>query len=316
MEWENLGLIFTSKNLKSLDSDLEFAKSPQFLSINNKPYFFFTSQKRDEGKWIALPYWVEMSEDLVSIKKHSVRSVLDQGDLGTFDEHGIFPFSPTKIDDSNFIGYTTGWSRRKSVDIDMSIGFSVSHDGLAYKKIGKGPLLTHCLNEPMLVGDAFVRKFHGKFYMWYIYGNEWKKDIKTGTPERSYRISQATSRDGIDWKRDGGFVINQKSANECQALPSVTFFNNRFHMLFCHRDMFNFRSDKDSSYSIGYAYSTDLSNWHRDDGMVSSLISGDEWDNKMQCYPNIFTHNGSLYCAYNGNNFGKNGFGLARVKNI
>ena len=316
MKWENKGLIFTSKDLKSIDLNLEFAKSPQYLSVNDKPFFFFTSQKRDAGKWISLPYWVEMSEDLLSIKGHSDRPVLNKGDLGAFDEHGIFPFSPTKIDDFNFTGYTTGWSRRKSVDIDMSIGLSVSHDGLSYKKFGKGPLLTHSLNEPMLVGDAFVRKFLGTFYMWYIYGNEWKKDKKTGTPERSYRISQATSIDGVDWKRDGSFVIAKKSINECQALPSVNFFNDRFHMVFCYRDTFNFRSDADSSYSIGYASSTDLLNWDRDDDMISSLISGDEWDSKMQCYPNIFNHNGSLYCVCNGNEFGKNGFGLAKAKNI
>jgi hypothetical protein len=43
------------------------------------------------------------------------------------------------------------------------------------------------------------------------------------------------------------------------------------------------------------------------------MIEEDDWDAGMQCYPNIFHLNGEIYLLYNGNQFGKFGFGIARL---
>ena len=76
----------------------------------------------------------------------------------------------------------------------------------------------------------------------------------------------------------------------------------------------NFRSGGDKSYKLGYASSYDLKQWDRDDSFIASISERTNWDESMQCYPNLFVFNGSLYCAYNGNEFGKLGFGLAKFK--
>jgi hypothetical protein len=34
----------------------------------------------------------------------------------------------------------------------------------------------------------------------------------------------------------------------------------------------------------------------------------------MQCYPNAFECDGSVYLIYNGNDFGRDGFGIARLE--
>ena len=82
-------------------------------------------------------------------------------------------------------------------------------------------------------------------------------------------------------------------------------------MFFCYRQSSDFRKNRDRSYRIGHAYSDDLVNWTRDDGsMVVDVTEGD-WDSDMLCYPHVFECDGNVYMLYNGNEFGRYGFGLA-----
>ena len=69
----------------------------------------------------------------------------------------------------------------------------------------------------------------------------------------------------------------------------------------------------DRSYRIGYAYSDDLVNWTRDDANVGIDVTEGAWDSDMLCYPYIFECDGQAYLLYNGNEFGRYGFGLARL---
>ena len=80
-------------------------------------------------------------------------------------------------------------------------------------------------------------------------------------------------------------------------------------------DTFDFRLNHKASYKLGYAYSSDLINWHRDDSLAGIEPSASGWDSEMQCYPNAFELNGSIHLLYNGNEFGRNGFGLATLTN-
>ena len=317
MKWKNLGIIFNEENLHSIDKKLFYAKSPQALVKENSVIIYFTSRKLDlNKKWISKPYWVEYTKDFSSILNYSSKSILDNGELGTFDEHGIFPFIPIQINNKTY-AYITGWSRRKAVDIDMSIGIAKSDDGYNFKRIFNGPVMTASVNEPFLVGDAFVRKYKNLWHMWYIYGDKWNyldSKIKSETPERAYKIAYAYSNNGIDWVRNNKYIIDQVIENECQALPSVAFHDNKYHMIFCYRNIFNFRNNKENSYKLGYAYSNDLISWVRQDRAIESMLSNDKWDQEMQCYPNFFKVGNKLYCLYNGNQFGKYGFGLTKLE--
>jgi hypothetical protein len=62
---------------------------------------------------------------------------------------------------------------------------------------------------------------------------------------------------------------------------------------------------------LGYAYSDDLKNWTRDEDNVGIKFSEEGWDSEMMCYPHIFKCDNKVYLMYNGNAFGKHGFGIA-----
>ena len=84
-------------------------------------------------------------------------------------------------------------------------------------------------------------------------------------------------------------------------------------MYFCYREATDFRTNKLRGYRLGYAYSDDLRTWTRDDNNAGIRLSEDGWDSDMMCYPNLFQCDGKVYLLYNGNEFGRFGFGLARL---
>ncbi|MBL4708368.1 MAG: hypothetical protein JKY48_08035, partial [Flavobacteriales bacterium] len=311
MKWEKIGKIFNPNEHNLTNNCFEYAQSPQVLELDDVIRVYFSTRELDEsGKFLSHVSFVDYTKDFKQIVRVSDKTVIPLGDLGCFDEHGIFPFSVTKYKDK-ISAYTTGWNRKKSVSVDASIGLAYSTDGgETFEKHGKGPVMTASLYEPFLVGDAFVKNFNELYYMFYIYGVRWINDDQ-GVPQRVYKIAQSTSEDGINWKRNAKTIISDSiDENECQALPTVVKHNGLYHMYFCYRNAFGFREDKDKAYRIGYAYSENLTDWTRDDENAGIATSIDDWDSDMMCYPYVFESNNNVYLLYNGNNFGRDGFGL------
>ena len=132
-------------------------------------------------------------------------------------------------------------------------------------------------------------------------------------PDRTYKIGHATSPDGVRWTKEEArqIVPDLLGPQEAQALPTVVRIGDRHHMFFCFRESAGFRTDPSRGYRIGHAYSDDLTTWTRDDDDPGLVGDPGEWDSDMQCYPHAFHWKGRTYLMYNGNEFGKYGFGLA-----
>ena len=313
MKWKKLGRIFDPTEHKLPNECVEFAQSPQALVFDDFVRIYFSTRQRDTtGKYLSHVAFIEIDKTFTHIRGISDRQVIGLGGLGCFDEHGIFPINVLRVDDRVF-GYTTGWNRKVSVSADASIGLAISDDdGLTFQRIGDGPVLTSSLHEPFLVGDAFVARYGETFHMWYIHGTKWATYDDQGQPERVYKIAHAVSEDGVAWRKEGRQLISDKlNADECQALPTVIEVGGCHHMFFCFREAFDFRHNPKNAYRIGHAYSADLKNWTRDDDSGGITVSEDGWDSEMQCYPHLFRCDGQVYLLYNGNQFGRFGFGLA-----
>jgi sucrose-6-phosphate hydrolase SacC (GH32 family) len=84
-----------------------------------------------------------------------------------------------------------------------------------------------------------------------------------------------------------------------------------YHMFFCYRQSHDFRTNRERSYRIGHARSDDLVDWTRNDGDPGLDVTEGDWDSDMLCYPHVFECKGKVYLLYNGNEFGRYGFGLA-----
>lgn len=319
MKWKKLGRIFDPTKYKLPNECMEFAQSPQTLIFDDFIRIYFsTRQKSNNGKFLSYIAYADFDKDLKNVINISTKTVIELGKLGCYDEHGIFPLNIFR-DNNRVLGYIGGWNRRVSVSVDTSIGLAISNNnGLTFNRIGDGPILTSSLDEPFLVGDPFVTKIQNVYYMWYIYGKRWVLESSDEVPERVYKIGYAISADGINWtKKNNTQIIEDKlNSDECQALPSVIEYNGLYHMVFCYRHANDFRKNSNRSYRLGYAYSQNLTNWTRDDNNLGICASDNDWDSDMLCYPHIFHYNNHIYLLYNGNEFGKYGFGLAVLEHL
>ena len=318
MQWKKLGKIFDPRDFELPNGCLEFSQSPQALAFDDFVRIYFSTRTLDtkSRKYLSHIAYVDFSDDLKRALRVSEHQVIPLGELGTFDEHGIFPINVLRHR-GRMLAYTCGWSRRISVSVETGVGLAVSEDnGHTFNKIGCGPVLTASLHEPCLVGDAFVRVYDDLFHMWYIFGKGWKHGAPEVPADRIYKIGHATSHDGLHWQKDEGHqIISDVLGNdECQALPTVIKIGVRYHMFFCFREHFNFRSAAGRGYRIGHASSSDLVRWERHDNEIPFAGKDEQWDSDMQCYPNVFEWNGKLHMLYNGNEFGRHGFGIAELQ--
>jgi hypothetical protein len=315
MRWTKLGKIFDPSQYKLPNDCLQFAQSPQALVFDGFVRIYFSTRALDKsnGKYLSHIAFVDMQKNLRDVIRVSDNTVIPLGGLGCFDEHGIFPMNVIRHGNAVY-GYTCGWSRRVSVSVDTAIGLAISHDdGLTFQRFGNGPVLSASLHEPYLVGDGFVKVIGDAFHMWYIFGTGWKMSASKASPDRTYKIGHAASADGICWVKEEArqIIADRLGADESQALPTVIEIDGRYHMFFCYRQSTDFRMNKDRGYRIGHAWSDDLANWTRDDKNPSLDVTAGAWDSDMLCYPHVFECDGRVYQLYNGNEFGRYGFGLA-----
>ena len=171
MKWKKLGLVFNPAQHELPNNCIEFAQSPQTIVFDDFVRIYFSTREKDStnGKYLSHIAFVDMDKKLQHSIKVSDKTVLPLGELGTFDEHGIFPINPLRVG-KQIHAYTCGWSRRVSVSVETSTGLAISNDnGVTFEKMGSGPVFSSALNEPFLVGDSFVKIINSTYHMWYIF---------------------------------------------------------------------------------------------------------------------------------------------------
>ncbi|MDO9468956.1 MAG: hypothetical protein Q7J36_16770 [Thiobacillus sp.] len=314
MQWKKLGKIFDPTHVSLPHGCTAFAQAPQALVFEDFVRIYFSTRFREpDGKYLSHIAFVDMKNNFRDIIAVSAHTVIELGKLGCFDEHGIFPMNVVRHGDLIY-GYTSGVNRRVSVPADGAIGLAISRDdGFSFQRLGDGPVLAPSLHEPCIVVDPFVKICGDTFHMWYVFGLGWKRLAPDAAPDRVYKIGHASSRDGVHWTKEEGRQIlgNRLGDDECQALPTVIAIDGRHHLFFCYRQSSDFRTNRDRAYRIGHAWSDDLVDWVRDDDTLALDVSAGDWDSDMLCYPHVFECDGRVYMLYNGNAFGRDGFGLA-----
>ena len=315
-KWKKKGVIFNPLEIKGRPEWMnEFAQAPNAITFEDFIRVFFTTRPKpdDRGQFVSRCAYIDLDKnDLTKIVKISEQPVLDLGGIGAFDEFGTYPVSVIKENNEVF-AYYGGWTRCESVPFNVSLGCAKSIDnGESFQKIGNGPVLSASLNEPFVITSPKIRKYRNKWYLFYTAGKEWF--IHEGRPEIIYTLRLATSDDGIIWiKYDKEIISVKLGSGEAQACPDVIYANGKYHMFFSYRSAVDFRRNKENSYRIGYASSSDLFNWDRDDSKAGIDISEDGFDNEMVAYPHVLIVNGKTYMLYLGNEVGRYGIGLAEL---
>lgn len=317
-KWEKLGLVFDpSLHADRPDWMVDFAQAPNVIIFDKYVRVFFCCRPAPDAnrQFVSYCAFVDLDRsDLFKILNVASKPVLSLGELGTFDEFGTYPVSVMR-DGADIVAIYGGWTRCESVPFNISLGLARSkNDGVSFEKYGTGPVLSHSPDEPFTVTSPKLRRYGDTWYLAYTAGRKWIR-AADGTPEIIYKLRMATSLDGINWTRLNHDLVDSKLGDdEAQACPDITYANGAYHMFFCYRHGLDFRNDKQKSYRIGYASSTDLKTWVRDDERINLDIAESGWDSEMVAYPTVFELDGQTYMLYAGNGVGKTGFGLARLQ--
>lgn len=314
-EWKKLGKVFDPTKIKNLSWMQEFAQAPSVLVFDDfiRVYFSCRPPRDRSGQYLSFTAYVDLNRsNLFEIVNIAKKPILKLGELGCFDEFGIYPTSVIR-NGREVWAYYGGWTRCESVPFNVAIGCAISLDGGGtFNKMGNGPVLSYSVNEPFVISGPKIRKFNNRWYLFYIAGQKWIENDKK--PEPVYKIRMASSDDGINWIRVNINLIESKlEVNEAQASPDVYYQNGKYHMFFCYRYSLNFRG-KEKGYRIGYASSIDMINWIRDDLKAGINVSDAGWDSEMISYPHVFELDNKIYMFYLGNEVGRYGFGLAQLE--
>jgi hypothetical protein len=303
MNWKKLGLIFNTESNQLwnfshaanpvpyiIDKDLEIVR------------VFYTTRSQDNRSFISYSDF-NFKNDFKLIRS-SVDPILAPGEIGSFDDSGTAMGYLIEFHNKYYLFYL-GWNLKVTVPWLNSIGLAVSEslDG-PFKKLFRSPVMDRSHEDPFSISYPSILRDDNKFKMWYGSNLSWGDNQLF----MQHVIKYAESDNLIDWFRTNQIHIPLIHQNEYAiSKPWVILDGGIYKMWYSHRGIGNIKT-----YRIGYAESVDGVKWIRMDNQVGINISTKkEWDSEMICYPSVFSLNDKTYMLYNGNGYGKTGFGIA-----
>lgn len=302
-----MGLIFKPEN--NYDWMQTHAQVPIVDKIDAERLriYFGTRDKYNHTLTTYIEVEVDNPQNILYIHNQPLLSL---GKLGSFDDSGVMPSWIVDYENRKYL-YYIGWNVCTTVRYRLAIGLAISDSGgLTFNRLYEGPVLDRTRLEPYFVSNPCVLIDDGVWKMWYLSCTKW--EVKSGLSEPYYNVKYAESKDGINWVVEGRVSIDFKTPEECGiSRPCVIKENGIYRMWYSYRGIKDYRTNKKHSYRIGYAESNNGIHWTRKDEIVGIDISETGWDSEMIEYPYVYEHRGRKYMLYNGNGFGKSGFGYA-----
>lgn len=300
MKWRKLGHVFCpdgSSNWMHSHAMLPIAE--QIDGDLHRIYFSPRDTKnRGHGAYLEL----DMRNPTKVVRVHA-DPILVPGDLGCFDDSGALPASFVTVGDRK-LAYYCGVNVGVTVPFRTSIGLAEwNEERQRFERSFPGPIIDRTRDYPHFVTAPEVKYENGHFRMWFSRCVRWE-DTPNG-PKHYYNLEYAESQDGINWNRTGATAIDFDEHEYAIVVPRVIQNKNGYEMWFCSR-----ATAKQPTYQLRHAASADGITWIRsaDAGIE---ISSSGWDSEMICYPYVFSHRDQQYLLYNGNGYGRTGFGIA-----
>jgi hypothetical protein len=262
---------------------------------------YFNSRDEDNRSYVS---WVEINvdgEDFEIIRECD-SPVLSPGSPGYFDESGVSIGCITNIDGEKRL-YYIGWTLGKTVPWYNSIGFAIlSENGDVAEKYSRAPIYSRTEEDPITLSYPFLINSGGSYFVYYGSSKSWGREKNS----MNHVMKLAKSEDGITFDPLGIEVIPPRDKAEYAFSRPYVYVDE--HGLW--RMYYSFRGE---NYRIGYAESNDGIEWERKDSEAGISVSETDgnWDSEMVCYGYLFFNDGRTYMTYNGNGYGKTGFGLA-----
>jgi hypothetical protein len=298
LEFEYLGKIVTPVELR------EKAKKgflQPTLNLTQNSIEIYVGLRGSNG--ISHPYKLELSlKDPLKLIDYSRKSILNLGDTGSFDEHGIVP---TCIQDFGKIQYLhyAGYQKSKSAPFLIFSGKAVSNNyGESWTKLSNVPYLDRNNSNTCFRVIHSIVNFEGKDFYFFGGGSTWVKIDNKMAPTYDIKVlirnknnaeedieKTAVSLNGL--RRIGRPNI-YKSASGFGMFLSIQGFTGQ--------------------YKIAHTFSNNLLSWQTN--LLPIKINNLPLScSDMIAYPNILVGDTISYLFFNGNKMGLDGIHVATI---
>ena len=297
MHWRKLGCLFSATGQQPWMQTHAANPTAEPLAGGRVRIYFSTRDALNRSHIAAAVFELQPTPRLLEL---SAEPLIAPGPTGSFDDSGTSMGSLVVADGALRL-YYLGWNLGVTVPWRNSIGLAVSRDGgRTFVKQSAAPVMDRHAVDPFSLSYPWVRRDGPRWQMWY------GSNLRWGGTERDmdHVLKYAESADGLQWQRDGRPILPHNGPGEyAHARPCVIRDSDRYRLWFTQRG---------DRYRLGYAESADGRQWQRDDnaGAIAPGPAG-EWDSEMVTYPCVFDSDGARYLLYNGNAYGRTGFGLA-----
>ncbi|WP_210253912.1 glucosyl hydrolase [Bradyrhizobium sp. S69] len=305
MRWRKLGLLYAPDGSHAWARSHALVPTPLLLENGALRIYFSTCDANMVGR---VTYIDVDRNDPQHILRTATHPILNPGGIACFDENGVNVTSIIQRGDELWM-YYAGYQLCHTVRYLLFTGLAISRDGgETFVRASQAPILDRSAKERFVrSGATVIRDPSGGFHMWYASGNEFIEVNGKQVPR--YGLRYLHSDDGLAWGSTGLAVLYPKDDDEYG-------FGRPFAMRTAdgYRLWYSVRS-RSKWYRIGFADSNDGLDWVRRDDEAGIDVSSSGWDSEIVCYASVMAVSDRTFMFYNGNDYGRFGFGVAELEN-
>lgn len=303
MKWNKLKHLFVAD--QHADWMNSHASNAVFTPLNEQVGRIYFSCRDKKGRSHIAFIDIDFASDF-ELLNVSEKAVLSPGPSGSFDDSGVVMGCLQPMGDKMHL-YYLGWNLKVTVPWLNTIGLAIGDvKSGKFEKYSMAPIMDRSNEDPFSISYPSILYENGVYRMWYGSNLAWGRKQE----DMNHVFKYASSKDGIHWDRSNQIVLNLEHKNEyALSKPWVIKEAGVYKMWYSFRG-----NGAISNYRIGYAESKNGLNWLRMDDKVGIDVSKQGWDSQMISYPCVFDFRNKRYMIYNGNDYGKTGFGIAQLK--
>lgn len=297
--WQKLGLLYCPSGTNRHPKLVSHAANPLPLRLEGNIYRVFYSGRDVNNRSSVGAVDIDIVRRRV-IREYS-QPFFQHGPEGSFYADGVSIGNCYEVNGVRYMLFM-GWQAPHGGHWRGDIGRLVVKLDLTLELDSEKPFMPSNEVDQISLSYPWVLEKDGTYEMWYGSTTAWD----AGNGEMLHVINFATSTDGHSWVRKGLAVPYDLGKAQAFSRPTV------IRSVYGGYEMwFSYRNGAGGKYRIGYAFSQNGREWELALDGAGIHVSSEGWDSEMIEYPYVFDHAGERYMLYNGNGYGKTGFGLA-----
>ena len=303
MKWRKLGLIY--RPALRPPSFVKCAMLPTPVRIADDHIRFLVARCDENGIGRAAEVTLAPERTSGAVIEESVEPLLDIGRPGMFDDNGVVPCAFVRLPSGSEIMYYVGFELCEKVRYRLFTGAAVREASSGpFQRVQETPLLDRKPKESYFRCGPFVLQDGDLYRMWYVAGDQWQEVDGRSKPVYDIRCMESTNP--LVWSGDSTVCLRLGEDDHGFGRPWIVRKGSRYQMYFSRRSL-----KCGGAYRLGYAESDDGVSWERMDEKLNLDVSSTGWDSEAIMYSAVIEYQNRTWCFYNGNQFGREGFGVA-----